>query len=135
MSDIQKNVVVGRRKGCPNYPPEFKQRLVASSCESGISISKFALENGINTNLLFKWRQHWRQGKLQLPASSRVDVPQLLPIMLDAETEPANQSSAAPNESKTFNLSCEIALWHGTLRLDGAISEQVLTRLIQELKR
>ncbi|WP_216085537.1 transposase [Shigella boydii] len=45
-------------KGCPNYPPEFKQQLVAASCEPGISISKLALENGINANLLFKWRQH-----------------------------------------------------------------------------
>ncbi|PZY95094.1 IS66 family insertion sequence hypothetical protein, partial [Escherichia coli] len=26
---MQKNVTPGRRKGCPNYPPEFKQQLVA----------------------------------------------------------------------------------------------------------
>ncbi|MZZ31303.1 transposase, partial [Escherichia coli] len=32
-------------------------QLVAASCEPGISISKLALENGINANLLFKWRQ------------------------------------------------------------------------------
>lgn len=135
MSDIQKNVVVGRRKGCPNYPPEFKQRLVAASCEPGISISKLALENGINANLLFKWRQHWRQGKLQLLASPEMGVPQLLPITLDAETEPANQPSADAHEPEAFTLSCKIAFRHGTLRLDGAISEQLLTRLIQELKR
>ncbi|QKD20841.1 transposase [Escherichia coli] len=49
-----KNVTPGRRKGCPNYPPEFKQQLVAASCDPGISISKLALENGINANLLFK---------------------------------------------------------------------------------
>ncbi|EFY9951513.1 IS66 family insertion sequence hypothetical protein, partial [Shigella boydii] len=24
---MQKNVNPGRRKGCPNYPPEFKQQL------------------------------------------------------------------------------------------------------------
>ncbi|EFX0189611.1 IS66 family insertion sequence element accessory protein TnpB, partial [Shigella boydii] len=24
VSDMQKNVNPGRRKGCPNYPPEFK---------------------------------------------------------------------------------------------------------------
>ncbi|MEJ1920776.1 hypothetical protein WES18_23005, partial [Escherichia albertii] len=29
---MQKNVTPGRRKGCPNYPPEFKQQLVAASC-------------------------------------------------------------------------------------------------------
>ncbi|MFP8176365.1 transposase, partial [Escherichia coli] len=51
---VTKNVTPGRRKGCPNYPPEFKQQLVAASCEPGISISKLALENGINANLLFK---------------------------------------------------------------------------------
>ncbi|EPQ9354363.1 transposase, partial [Escherichia coli] len=62
-ADMQKNVTPGRRKGCPNYPPEFKQQLVAASCEPGISISKLALENGINANLLFKWRQQWREGK------------------------------------------------------------------------
>lgn len=28
MSDIQKNVSPGRPKGCLNYPPEFKQRLI-----------------------------------------------------------------------------------------------------------
>ncbi|WP_142500436.1 transposase [Klebsiella pneumoniae] len=54
---MQKNVTPGRRKGCPNYSPEFKQQLVAASCEPGISISKLVLENGINANLLFKWRQ------------------------------------------------------------------------------
>ncbi|HAK2444221.1 TPA: transposase, partial [Salmonella enterica] len=42
-----------------------KQQLVAASCEPGLSISKLALENGINANLLFKWRK----GKLLLPFS------------------------------------------------------------------
>lgn len=52
MSDIHKNVAAGRRKGCRNYSPEFKQRLVAASSEPGVSVSKLALENGINANLL-----------------------------------------------------------------------------------
>ncbi|WP_235180797.1 transposase [Escherichia albertii] len=57
---MQKNVTPGRRKGCPNYPPEFKQQLVAASCEPGISISKLALENGINANLFEPPRVSWR---------------------------------------------------------------------------
>jgi transposase-like protein len=56
---MQKNMTPGRRKDRPNYSPEFKQQLVAASCEPGISISKLALENGINANLIFKWRQQW----------------------------------------------------------------------------
>jgi transposase len=57
ISDIHKNVTPGRRKDCPNYSPEFKQRRVAASFEPGVSISKLTLENGINANLLFKWHQ------------------------------------------------------------------------------
>lgn len=129
MSDMQKNVTSGMRKGCPNYPPEFKQQLVAASCEPGVSISKLALENGINANLLFKWRQQWREGKLLLPSS---ESPQLLPVTLDAT---AVQPEPHAENPETVSISCEVTFRHGTLRLDGAVSENLLTLLIQELKR
>lgn len=135
MSYIQKNGIAGRRKGCPNYPLEFKQRLVAASCEPDVSISKLALDNGINANLLFKWRQHWRQGKLQLSSSPDVNMPELLPVTLEAETEPANQLSSSSVKAEVLPLSCEITFRHGTLRLNGPVSENLLAMLIQELKR
>ena len=121
---MQKNVTSGRRKGCPNYPPEFKQQLVAASCEPGVSISKLALDNGINANLLFKWRQQWREGKLLLPSSER---PQLLPVTLDATTVPPEQYAEAP---EPLSISCEVTFRHGTLRLNGTVSEKLLTLLI-----
>lgn len=126
---MQKNMTPGRRKGCPNYSPEFKQQLVAASCEHGISISKLALENGINANLLFKWRQQWREGKLPLPSS---ESPQLLPVTLDAT--PAQPEPLA-EASEALSISCEVTFRHGTLRLNGSVSEKFLTLLIQELKR
>ena len=113
MSDMQKNVTPGRRKGCPNYPPEFKQQLVAASCEPGISISKLALENGINANLLFKWRQQWREGKLLLPSS---ESPQLLPVTLDAAAE---QPESLAEDPEPLSISCEVTFRHRTLRLNG----------------
>ncbi|WP_233504020.1 IS66-like element accessory protein TnpA [Serratia marcescens] len=111
---MHKDVTYGRRKGCPNYPPEFKQQLVAASCEPGVSISKLALENGINANLLFKWRQQWREGKLLLPSSER---PQLLPVTLDAT---AVQPEPHAENLETLSISCEVTFRHGTLRLNGA---------------
>ena len=129
MSDMQKNVTPGRRKGCPNYSPEFKQQLVAASCEPGISISKLALENGINANLLFKWRQQWHEGKLPLPSS---ESPQLLPVTLDAAAE---QPESLAEDPETLSISCEVTFRHGTLRFNGNVSEKLLTLLIQELKR
>ncbi|HGM5003758.1 TPA: transposase [Serratia marcescens] len=111
---MHKDVTSGRRKGCPNYPPEFKQQLVAASCEPGVSISKLALENGINANLLFKWRQQWREGKLLLPSS---EGPQLLPVTLDAT---AVQPEPHAENPETLSISCEVTFRHGTLRLNGA---------------
>lgn len=128
MSDMQKNVTPGRRKGCPNYSPEFKQQLVVASCKPGISISKLALENGINANLLFKWRQQWRDGKLLLPFS---ESPQLLPVTLNATAvQPVSLA-----EDPGLSISCEVTFRHGTLRLNGTVSETFLALLIQELKR
>lgn len=125
MSDMQKNVTPGRRKGCPNYSPEFKQQLVAASCEPGLSISKLALENGINANLLFKWRE----GKLLLPST---ESPQLLPVTLNATSVQPELTAEGP---EVLSISCEATFWHGTLRPNGTVSEKLLTLLIQELKR
>ncbi|EHJ0058532.1 transposase [Salmonella enterica] len=125
VSDMQKNMTPGRRKGCPNYSPEFKQQLVAASCEPGISISKLALENGINANLLFKWRQQWREGKLLLPSS---ESPQLLPVTLDATSVQPELTAEGP---EALSISCEVTFRHGTLRLNGSVSEKLLTALLQ----
>ncbi|EGO7253081.1 IS66 family transposase [Salmonella enterica] len=119
---MQKNVTPGRRKGCPNYSPEFKQQLVAASCEPGISISKLALENGINANLLFKWRQQWRDGKLLLPSS---ESPLLLPVTLDATAVQPESLAEDPG----LRISCEVTFRHGTLRLNGTVSETFLALL------
>lgn len=91
-----------------------------------------ALENGINANLLFKWRQLWREGKLLLPST---DLPQLLPVTLDAPAGPLVKSEPPAEDPETLSITCEVAFRHGTLRLDGTVSEKLLTLLIQELKR
>ncbi|ENZ2688579.1 hypothetical protein ACGGUV_001694 [Salmonella enterica] len=91
-----------------------------------MSISKLALENGINANLLFKWCQQWRVGKLPLPSA---DLPQLLPVTLDATRAPL----AVPPETPADKPE-PLTFLHGTLRLNGAVSENLLTMQIQELK-
>jgi transposase len=63
------------RKGRPNHPVEFKRRLAQAACAPGISVAKLAQEHRINTNLLFKWRRHYRAGTA--PAAPF----QLLPVI------------------------------------------------------
>lgn len=52
MSDIQKNVVAGKRKGYQNYLPEFKQCLMTASCEPGDSISNVLLQKSEGDKLI-----------------------------------------------------------------------------------
>ena len=77
------------RRGRPNHPVEFKRRLAQASCVPGISVAKLAQEHRINTNLLFKWRRHYRAGKFgaveQEVTVAAVPAPaapfQLLPVI------------------------------------------------------
>ncbi|EOC3269733.1 hypothetical protein ACI258_004888 [Salmonella enterica subsp. enterica serovar Montevideo] len=63
-------------------------------------MSKLALENGVNANLLFKWCQQWREGRLLLPSS---ESPQLLPVALDAAVV---QQEPLTGDQETLNISC-----------------------------
>jgi transposase len=38
-----------------------------AACAPGTSVAKLALEHGVNTNLLFKWRREYRVGKFGAP--------------------------------------------------------------------
>lgn len=138
MSDMHNNVRAGRRKGCLNYPPEFKQQLVAASCEPGISISKLALDNGINANLLFKWRQHWREGKISLPVTAASALPSLLPVTVLPATQSADQpitlNAPCAEQAETPSVTCEVTLRNGSLRLSGHVNEKMLALLVQALK-
>ncbi|HFV9915597.1 TPA: transposase [Salmonella enterica subsp. diarizonae serovar 61:l,v:z35] len=108
--------------------------MVELSHRPEISVAQLAREHGINDNLLFKWRQHWREGKLCLPSTAEISMPELLPITLDVEDVSANASrsqSVAAAAPESLNISCEVTFRHGTLRLNGAVSENILNLLIQ----
>lgn len=67
------------RKGRPNYPAEFKHRLAAAACKPGVSVSRLAREQGINTDRLFKWRRDLRAGLL---TESESQSAHLLPVAM-----------------------------------------------------
>ena len=72
------------RKGCPNRAVGFKRDLAMAACAPGVSVAKLALEHGVNTNLLFKWRREYRAGKFGTadlaPTVTKV-VEKLAPVM------------------------------------------------------
>ena len=69
------------RKGLPNYPADFKERLAKQACQPGVSVSKLARQHGINVNMLFKWRRDLGAGLL---VSSGSQSSHLVPVVVHA---------------------------------------------------
>ena len=79
------------RNGCRRYEAASKERLVAACLEPGVSVSRLALEHGVNANLLRKWIKK-RTATRSLPPSSR---PAFIPVQLEgaADRAPSRQDS------------------------------------------
>lgn len=81
------------RNGRRRYDPASKDRLVAACLEPGVSVSRLALEHGVNANLLRKWIKKWTATR-SLPPSS---PPAFIPVQLERTADRAlsRQSSVA----------------------------------------
>ena len=119
------------RKGRPNHPIEFKRRLAQQACEPDVSVSQLAQAHGVNTNLLFKWRRHYRAGLFDTPVPSAA----LLPVSLvDAALKPARtEPPAAPDAAPHAGI--EIAFDDCTLRIDSAADMKLVRAVLALLRR
>lgn len=79
------------RKGTPNHPIEFRRELAKLACEPGISVARLALEHGLNTNLLFKWRRAYQSGQYE-PST-------LLPVEVVHEEHAIENAASLPVQS------------------------------------
>ncbi|MCL4763114.1 MAG: transposase [Burkholderiales bacterium] len=128
------------RKGCPNHPIEFKRGLAAAACDPGVSVAKLALEHGVNTNLLFRWRRQYRMGMFGTPnpvhllptVAAPTDVPDgsegsvtLLPVQMpEAEVDAA--------AARAF---IEVEFTCATVRISGSPEATTLRTVIDALAR
>lgn len=111
------------RKGRPNHPIDFKRRLAQQACEPGISVSRLAREHGINANMLFKWRRHYRAGLLgTAPATSL-----LLPVTIADAPAPAASHACPPG-------CIEIAIADAIVRIEGAVDAATVRAVLQGLQ-
>lgn len=76
IEDDEQKLLVKRvfRNGRRRYDAASKERLVAACLEPGVSVSRLALEHGINANLLRKWIKNAREAH-PLPSSTSVFIP------------------------------------------------------------
>lgn len=101
--------------------PEFKRQLVMRALEPGASVSAFALEAGINANLLFAWRREYRDEMASGPA--------LLPVKIEEPAAPAAESSATRAPMGTI----EVEIGRARVRLHGVVDDDNLRCVLQTL--
>ncbi|MFE8663981.1 IS66-like element accessory protein TnpA [Serratia nevei] len=113
-----------------NFPLAFKLALVEQSMQPSASTARLAREHGINDNLLFNWRNLYKQGRLgtTLPPAE----PCLLSVELDNVPPPLQDAGNTPPADDATEY--ELELSGGTLRIRGALSPALLSMLIRELK-
>ena len=101
-----------------------------AACAPGVSVAKLALEHGVNTNLLFKWRREYRAGKFGAPIAAHtltgaVETPalgmptdgssiQLLPVVEVAATAVGNDRTV-----RSEPACIEILFGYATVRICG----------------
>jgi len=112
------------RKGRPNYPTEFKLQLAQRACEPGVSVSRLAREHGINANMLFKWRRHYRAGLLGEASSAQ---PALLPVAITGALVSAAPSATSPSR-------IEIAIADAVVRIEGAVDAATVRAVLQGVR-
>ena len=118
------------RKGCPNHPIDFKRQLAVLACQADVSVSKIALEHGLNTNLVFRWRRQYRAGyfgpsasAMQAPSGSVGKTVKLLPVI--------NADLACKPKSRTRSVAViEIVLSEATVRLHGDVDAAALRTVL-----
>jgi len=115
-----------------HHERSFKAKLIEQSLAPGASVSAIALDNGINANMLFKWRREWRR-----QASSASARPILLPVHLapEAARQPAPGLLVARGESCEASSSIiELEVAGAKLCLRDGVHEDSLRKVLRALR-
>lgn len=110
-----------KRRRSTNYPLEFKRQLAQQACDESVSVAQLALQHGLNTNMLFRWRRQLRSGLLDTAT-------QLLPVTLTAGSkEPVSVGADGAGR-------IEIQLGQARVCIHGAPDPATLALVLQGLR-
>jgi len=132
----------GRKKRRPNFSPEFKKALAQQACEPGVSVSQLAQENGVNVNMLFKWRRYLLAGLFDAPVQPQVMLPVAIveASILDAPAVKERRQSSTPAVVPVADSGVarqgiiEIQIAEATVRFDGHADLSTLRAVVRMLR-
>lgn len=111
----------------------FKRELSERSLQPGASVSAIALENGINANVLFRWRrEHLRAAAGVHERGTEPAV--LLPVKLVAPPAAPLQQEVTSSRAPLAAGVIEIDIGAARVRLRGAVDEANVRCVLQALQ-
>lgn len=110
-----------KRRRSTNYPQEFKRQLAQQACDESISVAQLAMQHGLNTNMLFRWRRQLRAGLLDTTT-------QFLPVAV------ASEPKEPPGDGVGSTGSIEIQLGQAKVCIRGTPDPATLALVLQGLR-
>jgi transposase len=104
----------------------FKREVVEQTLRADVSIASVALANGLNTNLLARWRHDY------FTAQAAGQSPALIPVRV-VESQPAQSSSRAQLAAAVDDGEIEVRLGDTTVIVRGVPNQAALGMVLREL--
>ena len=104
----------------------FKREVVEQILRADVLIASVALANGLNTNLLARWRRNY------LTAQAAGQSPALIPIRV-VESQPASSSARAQLAVAVDDGEIEVRRGDTAVIIRGAPNQAVLGMVLREL--
>jgi transposase len=128
------------------YPLEFKLKVLNETFEPGASVAAVALRHKMNTNVVFRWRKEFREGRLD--GLKGLDLKNLVPafapvhIVSDAAAMPPPPVPDASAQTKVESPQprsrpgiMHLTVPGGfTLRIEGDVDDAALRRVIRAVR-
>ena len=137
----------GTRTGEParrQHDRSFKASLVEQSLQPGASVAVIARNNGVNANLLFKWRRDHRRKTIATSLSTAAAQSVLLPVHVEPMTRGGTSSALEPTPTAEVGPGSRVAARGGVievevagalLRLRGGVDELMLSSVLRALRQ
>ncbi len=114
------------------HAASFKRELVERSLQPGASVSGIALENGINANVLFRWRREHLRATTGVREHSTAQAV-LLPVKLAAQAASSEQQALSLRSPMAAGV-IEIDIGAAHVRLRGMVDEANVRCVLRALK-
>jgi transposase len=137
----------GRRIGEPTrrqHDRSFKADLVEQSLQPGASVAVIARKNGINANLLFKWRRDHKHKTIAASVPKAPAPVVLLPVHVEPASSVGMSSTPGPTPITEMVSGSRAAARSGVIELDfagaqmrlrGAVDEAALCIVLRALRQ